>query len=118
MALYTTPGAFIPTNFQVTLDGIATYTSFNNFVNAIESSGTGNINFNAFIGPGDIQHHLLAVNVNNDIILSDVTLTNTTGGSLVAGTANAGVSVGVNELVDLVGVGSVGNMLPHNIHFV
>jgi hypothetical protein len=118
MALYTTPGAFIPTNFQVTLDGIATYTSFNNFVNAIESSGTGNINFNAVIGPGDIQHHLVAVNVNNDIILSDVTLTNTTGGSLVAGTANAGVSVGVNELVDLVGVGSVGNMLPHDIHFV
>ena len=70
------------------------------------------------IGPGDIQHHLVAVNVNNDIIVSDVTLTNTTGGFLEAGTANAGVSVAIHELVDIVGAGSVGNMLPHNIHFV
>jgi hypothetical protein len=119
MALYHgMPGDTITTNFQVTLDGLATYVSFNDFVNALESPGMGNINFDTFINPGDIQHHLVAANVNNDIILSDVTLTNTTGVALVAGTANAGVSVVVHELVDLVGVGNVGNMLPHNIHFV
>ena len=56
--------------------------------------------------------------MNNDIILNDVTLTNTTGAALAAGTANAGVLVAVHPLVDLVGVGDVGNMLPHNIHFV
>ena len=61
---------------------------------------------------------MVAVNVNNDIILSDVTLTNNNGIAVVADTATPGISVGVHELVDLVGAGSVGNMLPHNIHFV
>ena len=118
MALYKTPGDIILTNFQVTLDGIAIYTSFNNFVSSLESPGLGDIAFNATMGPGDIQHHLVAVNVNNDIILSDVTLTNNSGIALAADTSSPGISVGVHELVDLVGAGSVGNMLPHNIHFV
>ena len=46
MALYTIPGGIIPTNFQVTLDSLATYANFTDFVNALTSSGTGNINFN------------------------------------------------------------------------
>ena len=88
------------------------------FVNALKSPGIGNITFNGAINPGDIQHHLVAVNVNTDIILSDVTLTNNNGAVSTAVTAIAGVSVAVHPLVDLVGVGDVGNMLPHNIHFV
>jgi hypothetical protein len=52
MALYKTPGDIILTNFQVTLDGIAIYTSFNNFVSSLESPGLGDIAFNAIWVPG------------------------------------------------------------------
>jgi len=118
MALYTTPGDVISSNIQVMLDGIDTYTSFTNFVNALKSSGIGNITFDEMIGHGDIQHHLVAVNVNNDIILSDVTLRNFTNAAEAADTANADVLVDARPLIVLVGAGGVGNMLDHNIHFV
>ena len=53
MALYNgMPGDIIPTNFQVLLDSLATYTSFNNFVSSLESPGLGDIAFNAIWVPG------------------------------------------------------------------
>jgi hypothetical protein len=87
-------------------------------VNQLHTANGGNIVFNSSLNPGDIQHHLVAVNVGNDVHITDVAIQNFGGFTTTQDTADPNLSVVVHDLIDLVGTGQVGNMLPHNIHFI
>ena len=124
MILVNSPGnlAALPGQGEVVQDGIADYSSFTNFSNALKTAMVGNINFvNEVLQNNSSEHQLLAVNIGNDVHIVDVFIQNFTG-SAVAGvdTANntSGFIVNTVDLIDLVGVGNVGNMLPHNLHFL
>jgi hypothetical protein len=104
----------------VVLDSIATYANFTDYVNALKTATVGNLFFSVDSLPiNGLEHHLIAVNIGNDVHITDVVLRNDSG-AIIAGvdTANPGINVQVHDLIDLVGVGQVGNMLPHNINFV
>jgi hypothetical protein len=117
MALIAQPGA-TPNLAEVTLDNIATYANAGALLAALKTPTVGDINFGIGIAPGELFHVLIAYGTGTGVNIADLSVLNTTGSGQLFETANANLTFSAHDLVDLVGTTSLGNLNPHNIHFV